>query len=186
MAWVISSDDQGGIFSFSHSISLMVLTVQIIRSFAFIFLLMIIWRNNLFSAQHCACAFPRAVRSAPVCDGPVGSTAGSCEVLDGVLLSPESKQCRKLGSLQCLALPALALIDVPPLGSGKQPYPLSPVTVLPRGLQGPSSPLCLCCSSCHETPVKSFSKQWSGLVQGRCANTRSPRMVAKVCLLRGE
>lgn len=50
MAWVISSDDQGGIFSFSCSISLIVLTIQITRSFAFIFLLMITWRNNLF--QH--------------------------------------------------------------------------------------------------------------------------------------
>lgn len=57
------------------------------------------------------------------------------------------------------------------------------LVVLPLGLQGASSPLCLCCSSCHETPVKGFFKQWSELVQGSSANTR---MMAKVCFLRGE
>lgn len=97
MAWVISRDDQGGIFSFSSRISLIALIIQITRSFAFIFLLMIIWRNNLFSTQHCACAFPHFVRSAPVCDGPVGSTAGSCEVLHGVLLSPEDQTVEAAG-----------------------------------------------------------------------------------------
>lgn len=127
MAWVISTDDQGGIFSFGCNISLVVLTTQIIRSFAFIFLLMIVWRNNLFSSHHCACAFPHAVRSAAVCDGPFGSIAGSCEVLGGFLLSPEDQAWRKLGSVQFLALPALVLLDVPPLRSGMQPYPLSPV-----------------------------------------------------------
>lgn len=127
MAWVISSEDQGGIFSFGCSISLIVLMTQIIRSFAFIFPLMIVWRNNLFSTHHWACAFPHAVRSAPVCDGFFGSTAGNCEVLDGVLLSPEDQAWRKLGSVQFLALPALVLLDVPPLGSGMQPYALSPV-----------------------------------------------------------
>lgn len=152
MAWVISRDDQGGIFFFSCSISLIVLTIQIIRSFAFIFPLMIIWRNNLFSAQHCACTFPHTVRPAPVCDGPVGSAAGNSEVL----LSPEDQTVEATGQPSVFGTTCSGIDWCSSSGEWEATILSVLVIVLPLGLQGRSSPLCLCCSRAVRPLSKAF------------------------------
>lgn len=96
------------------------------------------------------------------------------------------KHWRQWATLVFLSLPTRVLIDVPPLGSGKQPHCLCagdcPASWAAGTLFFPLPVLFLC----HENPVKSFS-QCSESVQGRCANTRvacgspgwGPRCISK-------
>lgn len=148
------------------TIAWLFLMIQMKRSFAFIFLLMIIWKNCFFETQHCVCAFSCAYKVSACAwwtlsfhsRGLWGPGWGSA-----LTRGSNSRWNWAVFSFWCYL--RLSHLKFLPWGVGNNHILCLLFLVLPVGLQGVSPPTWLRCTSCHKTPIKRFfwsPNSWAG------------------------